>query len=669
MRAAARIFLTLSIGVLPGVVRLSAGQARVTTLAATRADSGELRTWDQQIDTMVRARDLRVRETMRDASLPERRHERLDQYVHGVRIVGGELTRQSASDGTVSLFGVVHQDVPIDVTPGLDAAAAARAIGAAVTGEFFGADPELVILPLSDGYHLAYFGQARTDDDLLNVFVDAATGALLQRYSELIKEVGTGQGIYGDTKKISTRSSTGAFIANDVLRPGEVTTYDMKGSVSRTQNVINRVIAVAASDIAADADNQWSDPTVVDAHVYAGWYYDYLFKRFGRNGLDDRNLRMAVFTHPVRLTDINTASSSVIGTYYLNAFSCGTCGPDGRGAIMLGEGAPRGFFAPGVEVKPFSAALDVVSHELTHSVVATTSRLNGFPYSEAGALNEGFADIFGVSSAFFHFQAGNGPMQASYLVGKDLSVPSGALSRSIANPSLTRDADHYQQRITGGDPHYNGVIAGHAFFLAIEGGTNRTSGSSVQGVGPANREQIEKAFFRALTVLMPSSSNFGLARVATIQAARDLYGAGSAAERAITQAWDAVGVQPRTVPTAALNPSPATNTGACGNPSWVVYATVSGGNTTVRMTGWSSDDYNASGTLINHSTYSATSFASSFNQCGVGSTSLLAQSDACAVMCWFLNPGVTAGSTQISFTAVDDTGHAITFSTPRVTLR
>ena len=614
MRMAARLALTLVVCVVPGLVRAAAAQSRPTALAATRADA-DLRVWDQQIDAMMRARTLRVRETMRDSFIADRRHERLDQYVRGVRIVGGELTRQTASDGTISLFGTIHQDVPIDTTPLLDSAGASRAIAGAVSGEALTADPELVVLPLSDGYHLAYFGQASTGQDLLNVFVDANTGALLQQYTEFVKEVGTGQGIYGDTKKISTRAASGAFVADDLLRPGEVTTYDMKGSLSRTTNILNRFVAVAASDIASDSDNKWTDSTVVDAHVYAGWYYDYLYKRFGRNGLDDRNLRMAVFTHPVRLEDIDTASSSVIGSYYLNAFSCGTCGPDGRGAILLGEGAPRGFYAPGVEVKPFSAAFDVISHELTHSVVATTSHLNGFPFSEASALNEGFADIFGLSAAFAQFPAGNGPMQASYLLGKDLSVPSGVLSRSVSNPQSTFDADHYLRRITGGDPHYNGVIAGHAFFLAIEGGTNRTSGITVQGVGAANRDQIEKAFFRALTVMMPSNSNYGLARVTTIQSARDLFGAGSGPERAITQAWDAVGVQPRADPTAVLNPNPAVSTGAaCGaNPSWVLYATVSAGSSTLRITGWSSDDFNAAGTPIDHSTYTTASFAAQFN--------------------------------------------------------
>ena len=64
----------------------------------------------------------------------------------------------------------------------------------------------------------------------------------------------------------------------------------------------------------------------------------------------------------------------------------------------------------------------------------------------------------------------------------------------------------------------------------------------MQGVGSGNREQIEKVFYRAFTQLMPASSTFSVARAATIQAARDLYGAGSAPERAVTQAWTAVGV-------------------------------------------------------------------------------------------------------------------------------
>ena len=85
------------------------------------------------------------------------------------------------------------------------------------------------------------------------------------------------------------------------------------------------------------------------------------------------------------------------------------------------------------------------------------------------------------------------------------------------------------------------TIATHAFYLAVEGGTNRTSGQTVTGVGAANRDKIERVFFRGFTTLT-SNATFSLARAKTIQEARTLYGAGSAVEAAVTQAWNAVGV-------------------------------------------------------------------------------------------------------------------------------
>ena len=61
-------------------------------------------------------------------------------------------------------------------------------------------------------------------------------------------------------------------------------------------------------------------------------------------------------------------------------------------------------------------------------------------------------------------------------------------------------------------------------------------------VGAANREQIERVFHRAFVFMLPANATFSVARAATIQAARDLYGSGGAVERAVTEAWTAVGV-------------------------------------------------------------------------------------------------------------------------------
>ena len=116
----------------------------------------------------------------------------------------------------------------------------------------------------------------------------------------------------------------------------------------------------------------------------------------------------------------------------------------------------------------------------------------------------------------------------------------------MSNPAAFGDPDHYSRRQLGpsdnGGVHTNSSIVNHAFYLAVEGGRNATSGLAVTGVGFANREPMEKVFYRAFTTMLPAQARFSTARAATIQAARDLYGIGSAAERAVTEAWTAVGV-------------------------------------------------------------------------------------------------------------------------------
>ena len=112
----------------------------------------------------------------------------------------------------------------------------------------------------------------------------------------------------------------------------------------------------------------------------------------------------------------------------------------------------------------------------------------------------------------------------------------------MSNPAAFGDIDHYSNRLPFvGHEYENSTIASHAFYLAIEGGTHRLGGT-VQGVGGANRDQIEKVFYRGFTMYLTPTATFSQARAATIQAARDIYNPGSAAETAVTQAWNAVGV-------------------------------------------------------------------------------------------------------------------------------
>ena len=274
-----------------------------------------------------------------------------------------------------------------------------------------------------------------------------------------------------------------------------------------------------------------------------GWTYDYLLMRFERQGLNDKNVRMISLVHPVNRADVFTAPSEVLNAYYLNAFYCGVCGPDKVGLMVFGEGLPPNLTIGGQRWNFLSGALDIVAHELAHAVTDFTSAL--LYQDESGALNEAFSDIIGTGVEHYAEQLyQDGAGRTDYQIAEDVVEPGGI--RSLSNPRQFGDPDHYSLRFLGmednGGVHTNSLIPGHAYYLAIEGGVNRVSGLSVTGVGPENRDQIEQVFYRAFTVLMTRSADFAAARAATIQSARDIYGAGSLAEQAVTQAWTAVGV-------------------------------------------------------------------------------------------------------------------------------
>lgn len=94
-----------------------------------------------------------------------------------------------------------------------------------------------------------------------------------------------------------------------------------------------------------------------------------------------------------------------------------------------------------------------------------------------------------------------------------------------------------------GGEHWNSTILSHALYLAIEGGTNRTTGLSVEGVGDAGRGAVERIFFRAMTDLMPSATSLPLTADAIRQSAAE-SAPSSAARQAVEQALGAVGLAP-----------------------------------------------------------------------------------------------------------------------------
>lgn len=490
------------------------------------ASGAEALRWGHLIDERVANGSLSFSRVQRDGHFPGRHHLRYDQRVGGLRVLGAQLVRQlDERDQTLSVFGHALDGIEVDTRPVLTADQAARAAeadrgrGARAVGV-----PELLILPLEDRTVLAYMLWTRVGFLLERYFVDARTGAVALHYDDTrtVGVVGTGTGVWGDRKKVSAEGTTGNFHADDQLRPPALTTFDMGFDLGAAEFFLGTGI-LPSSFIARDSDNVWTDGGVVDAHVYAGWTYDYYFRRQGRRGIDDADLPVRSITHFL------PPPAGFANAFWDTLTS----------AMFYGDGDDT----YGV----FSGALDVVAHELTHGVTDYT--WGGFYANESGALNEAFSDIMGTSVEFFQEPVGNDRKRADYFLGEDLSFafnPPVFAIRAMENPGLFGDPDHYSRRFLGpqdnGGVHINSGIANQAYYLLIEGGTNRTSGINVAGLGSANRDRAEKIFYRGFTSFLTPSASFSDARTATIQAARELFGTSSNEAAQTAAAWTAVGV-------------------------------------------------------------------------------------------------------------------------------
>lgn len=530
------------------------------TIAAV--DASTLRDWDQMVDLESRTGGLRRYAAQPNHYLRDRQSERFAQYHEGVPVYGADLIRQTEAGVTTAIFGTVFTGIDVDATPGLTPSEA-RAAFDAMSAPPFGlvGEPGLWVLPLGDGeYTLAWRG---TLSSFRDVFIDAGTGEALFEVSRIRQQaVGLGTGVLGDQRKMATESIGGTFRTRDSLRPAAIGTYDLENDETRFLSTLIAMINGAApplAALAADADNVWEDGTVVDVHPGAGWSYDYLATRLGWAGIDGRDGDITAFVHPVNPARVLAAAEQcfenaadpfeecfqyviflalIDNAAYFYPFP----GTGSTGFMVFGE--------PFMLPRPLTT-LDVIAHEMAHGVTHFTAGLTYPPPprpNEPGALSEAFSDIIAVATEFHVEEPGRGPLRADYLMGEDTGFPIRSLRdpQALQNPITGPYPDHYDNRYLGpldqGGVHINATILGHAYFLAVEGGTNRTSGLSVTGVGHENRLDIERTFFNAWVNLVPSFADHAIVRQSLIRSATDLFGADAAATRAMREALDAVGI-------------------------------------------------------------------------------------------------------------------------------
>ena len=465
-------------------------------------------------------------------------HVRFERTYKGLPVIGGDLVVHSRNGVLLSVTQKLKTTQrPASLAPKITAADAMVEAGADLGTDFQGTPTASLVIAALDGnpalaYQVRLLGtkRDRTPTDM-RYLIDANTGRVLAKWDTVhtaepggggvgctagVPAKGTGQSLYLGTVQLDTVKCGSYYQLLDKTRGGGYT-VDMAG-----------VQSTAAGVLVTDTDNKWGNgqstsrqTDAADAHFGVAATWDYFKSAHGRNGIAN----------------------------------------DGKGAktrVHYGVGYQNAFWADGCFCMTFGdtmTALDVAGHEMSHGVTSRSAKL---VYSgDAGGLNEATSDIFGTAVEFFVNDAARPP---NYLIGEELgAIFGGDALRYMFKPSLDGQSfDCYSSAVTSADPHYSSGVGNHFFYLLAEGakvpagygaGTKANltpaglvcnGDTSLAGIG---QKDAAKIWYLALTAYFTANTTYPEARVATLNAARDLFGADSAQYRAVAATWSAVSVE------------------------------------------------------------------------------------------------------------------------------
>ncbi len=255
------------------------------------------------------------------------------------------------------------------------------------------------------------------------------------------------------------------------------------------------------------------DKAVNEAFDHAGTTWDFYKTIFGRESVDGNGKTLVSSVH--------------YSQKYDNAFWNGQ-------QMVYGDG-------DGVIFQRFTAALDVIAHELTHGVTQFTAQLAY--HDQSGALNESMSDVFG--SMVKQWALGQTVTHADWLIGAAIMAPGfkGRALRDMANPGTAFDdphlgkdtqpghmKDYVQTAADNGGVHTNSGIPSRAFVLAAK------------AIGGNSWEKTGKIWYVTLTQRLTAHGDFAKCATETVSVARDLFPEDPAIATKVAQAWTDVGV-------------------------------------------------------------------------------------------------------------------------------
>lgn len=323
---------------------------------------------------------------------------------------------------------------------------------------------------------------------------------------------------YSGTKTIQTLLSGSSYILSDNTRGGGAQTYNMRKGT-------NYSTAVNFTDVdnnwtAAEFNNTNKDNAALDAHWGAEMTYDYFKNIHLRNSYNNAGAKINSYVH--------------YSSNYNNAYWDGS-------RMTYGDGSGTGGFNA-------LTSLDVAAHEIGHAVCSNTANLAY--QKESGAMNEGFSDIWAACVEFFA-----APTKQPWLIGEDIEMRSGHVAlRSMSNPNAEGQPDTYggtywinpnctpTQANDYCGVHTNSGVLNHWFYILAIGKSGTNDIGNAFNVTGITIDKAAKIAYRTEANYLSANSTFANARTGSIQAAIDLYGAGTPEVIATTNAWYAVGV-------------------------------------------------------------------------------------------------------------------------------
>ncbi len=453
-----------------------------------------------------------------------------ERTYRGLPVVGGDAV--VVTDGAGRVRGTTAAEtatISVDTKAKITAAKATEVARGQLSKVDNAAAPKLVVLAGNApklAYEVVVTGTKAATPSNLHVFVDGATGAILQTRDDVkmsnfatapkttsgeVSTLGAGNSYYVGNVTIDTTNSGGTYTMRDPQRTN-ISCARQNGSPF------------------SGPDDNWGngsgtdlETACVDALFGVQTEWKMLSEWLGRNGINGNGGGFPAY----------------VGLNQANAFWNGSSTTYGRSSDSQRQATP----------------MDVVAHEYGHAIFQTTPGGAGSG-NENGGLNESTGDIFGAITEHY---ANNAKDTPDYDVGEGVNLVGQGPIRYMNQPSrVSGNPNCYSSSIPNTEVHAAAGPQNHWFYLLAEGtapvgkpASPTCNNTSITGIGI---QKAGKIFYNGL-LKKTSGWNHKAARKATLEAALALYPTSCTEFNTTKAAWDAISVTAATGEPTSCTPS------------------------------------------------------------------------------------------------------------------